>query len=140
MFRLHSSIPQWQQMFRFIHISELDLNPQDFVAWLPAGIKSKKQLLQELSEKLKFPTYFGFNWDALSDCLRDFHWLNEKQIILVHSDLPVLTDSDTKLYLELLLYAIQDWNQDPTTEHKLEIVFPKDAEEMVRRYLSQITL
>ncbi len=26
---------------------------------------------------------FGFNWGALSDCLRDFDWIEKKEIVLV---------------------------------------------------------
>ncbi|MFR9164902.1 MAG: barstar family protein [Dysgonomonas sp.] len=33
---------------------------------------------------MRFPNYFGFNWNALLDCLRDFDWIEEKYIILIH--------------------------------------------------------
>lgn len=35
-----------------------------------AALKDKKSLLSELSSGLRFPAYFGGNWDALLDCLR----------------------------------------------------------------------
>jgi hypothetical protein len=35
-----------------------------------AKIKTKRDLLTALAAGLKFPAYFGYNWDALLDCLR----------------------------------------------------------------------
>jgi len=35
-----------------------------------ASIKDKKALLSALASGLRFPAYFGGNWDALLDCLR----------------------------------------------------------------------
>ena len=37
------------------------------------GIKitSKESFLKEIAEALEFPDYFGHNWDALEDCLKD---------------------------------------------------------------------
>lgn len=32
---------------------------------------NKKELLATVAGQLKFPSYFGNNWDALYDCLRD---------------------------------------------------------------------
>lgn len=34
-------------------------------------ITSKESFLKEIAEVLEFPSYFGHNWDALEDCLRD---------------------------------------------------------------------
>lgn len=30
---------------------------------------------KKVSKKLEFPDYFGYNWNALNDCLQDFSWL-----------------------------------------------------------------
>ena len=40
------------------------------------------------SLEFNFPSYFGKNWDALYDCLTDLRWLKEKNILIVHDDLP----------------------------------------------------
>lgn len=35
-----------------------------------AEVKNKAALLSALAAGLRFPSYFGYNWDALLDCLR----------------------------------------------------------------------
>jgi len=35
-----------------------------------ASVADKRELLAALAEGLRFPGYFGHNWDALLDCLR----------------------------------------------------------------------
>lgn len=39
-------------------------------------IEDKATFLNEFAIKLKFPDYFGFNWDAFADCMTDLAWLN----------------------------------------------------------------
>ena len=62
---------------------------QDFVLRIPAGIRSKVELLQSLANAGRFPEYFGRNWDDLLDCLRDLSWISNKSVVIVHSDLPL---------------------------------------------------
>jgi RNAse (barnase) inhibitor barstar len=40
-----------------------------------AGCRDKHDLLQRVATTLAFPETFGFNWDALADCLGDLAWL-----------------------------------------------------------------
>jgi RNAse (barnase) inhibitor barstar len=40
-----------------------------------AGCTDKDELLQRLARALQLPSSFGYNWDALADCLRDLSWL-----------------------------------------------------------------
>ena len=35
-----------------------------------AAVNGKRELLAALAAGFKFPAYFGYNWDALLDCLR----------------------------------------------------------------------
>lgn len=37
----------------------------------------------ELSAALQFPPYFGWNWDAVNDCMRDLEWLENASGYLV---------------------------------------------------------
>ena len=100
---------------------------------MPAGIVSKQQLLEVLARGLRFPDYFGYNWDALWDCLRDFHWMTERRVVIVHEELPTLLEHDLVIYLELLNDAVADWQ--PDEDHELVVVFP----ESVRAVIESLT-
>ena len=39
-----------------------------------AGCSDKDEALERLRVALKFPDWFGGNWDALADCLSDMSW------------------------------------------------------------------
>ena len=64
-----------------------------------ANIKNKRELLAALAAGLRFPEYFGYNWDALLDCLRslpDFISARGYAVIIERSDL-LLKDSPADL-------------------------------------------
>lgn len=95
------------------------------VAVRAAG-SEKAALLEELRTGLRFPPYFGFNWDALDDCLRDFHWLSCAGVTLLHTELPRLSPKGTtREYLATLADAVRAWNarQD---DFALRAVFPSN--------------
>jgi hypothetical protein len=128
-----------------------EVNIEDsFVIRISKGIVSKNELLGILAEKGKFPNYFGSNWDALLDFLRDFSWINEKNIVVFHEDLPLGDDYDQcRTYLEVLQQAIIDWREGsasfenadlkrhghPYIEHVLWIVFPEAFGETIARIM-----
>jgi len=43
---------------------------------------NEKQMHHELKNKLKFPDYYGCNFDALYDCLTD---ISNNEIIIIHN-------------------------------------------------------
>jgi RNAse (barnase) inhibitor barstar len=43
---------------------------------------NKTQLLERFAGTLKFPDYFGYNWDALYDVLCDRKWFGNSGIVL----------------------------------------------------------
>jgi hypothetical protein len=100
-----------------------------FVALLPKGISNLTSLFDELFNIFSFPGYFGFNWDALSDFLRDFHWLNEKTIVLVHEELPQLLNDDLWEYLDVLYCCVTDWSDDHDRE--LIVMFPDHCKDQI---------
>jgi hypothetical protein len=87
-------------------------------------VSSKADLLRLFSQQLSFPKYFGNNWDALYDCLRDLSWLREKRVVIAHEEIPtVLSADDLRAYLGLLGDAVISWQNNPG-EHELIVVFP----------------
>jgi RNAse (barnase) inhibitor barstar len=65
---------------------------------------TKAGLLRLLSEELRFPAYFGHNWDALADCLGDLH-VGERGLCLVWDGADVLggRDPDAALMLSRIV-------------------------------------
>ena len=58
----------------------------------------KSELMQNIAEVLRFPDWFGHNWDALEDCLTDLSWNEAMGYVLLFEhakrgdDLGVLID------------------------------------------------
>jgi len=102
-----------------------------FDCYLSSEVASKKDLLIDLAFNLKFPNYFGFNWDALWDCIRDLSWIKEKEITIIYDDIPKLEKEVFEIYLKLLIEATFDWESSP--EHNLTIVFPEKCKEEIYR-------
>ncbi len=52
------------------------------------GCGDKAALLQRIAAAMRFPDWFGHNWDALSDCLTDLSWEPARGyvVILEHAD------------------------------------------------------
>lgn len=92
------------------------------------------ELLRSLYYILWFPGYFGFNWDALYDCLRDLSWIPCKKVVLVHESLPKLNDEDLRVYLEVLRDSVLDWH--PGEDHVLEVNFRSRDECVIRSILN----
>ncbi len=96
------------------------------VATLPYGISGELQLHKALSEALNFPEYYGFNWNAMSDCLRDLSWIKERTVVIVHQEIPGLTSFELSTYIDVILECTADWKS--YEEHQLEVYFPKGTE------------
>ncbi len=96
-------------------------------------INTKEELFRKLFKNLKLPDYFGFNWDALSDCLRDLHWIKEQGVVLVHDEVPLLNEEDFNKYIKTLIYSAEDWKEGE--KHYLEVVFPISDEKLIKKHL-----
>lgn len=47
------------------------------------AIESKEELLDTIAEGFGFPDWFGRNWDALEECLRDLDAVNDGYALVV---------------------------------------------------------
>src|SRR5260221_8444864 len=90
---------------------------------LPSNIKSKEALLAMLATQFNFPDYFGENWDAFDECIRDLSWLPIGEVKVKHADVPLANDvRNAKIYLEILRGAVRDMSKSDV--HPLSVVFP----------------
>lgn len=101
---------------------------------IPSGIRTRDELFDVLSEKLKFPEYFGRNWDALDDLLRDFSWIPEHTVILAHADMPMDNPELQRTYLEILRDSASDWKSGEA--HKFIVTFPSSLHEKIGEILN----
>ncbi len=53
-------------------------------------IATKAALLHACATAFHFPNYFGHNWDALEDSLRDLAWLPAKGYLLLYDNVSTL--------------------------------------------------
>ncbi|NNJ16154.1 hypothetical protein CSV86_013395 [Pseudomonas putida CSV86] len=104
-----------------------------FYVRIDPKISLSEELLRSLYYVLWFPGFFGFNWDALYDCLRDLAWVPCRKVALVHEALPNLPEEDLKIYLEVLRDSVLDWEEDQA--HELEVFFRSADRYMVERIL-----
>ncbi|MGW0395101.1 barstar family protein [Streptomyces sp. NPDC003042] len=80
------------------------------------GVRSKAALMRRCGDALRVPRWFGGNWDALADALRDLSWLPGApgRLVAVTSwsgyaeDRPVEWDTLT----EILEEAVDFWRRD----------------------------
>ncbi|MFJ3584594.1 barstar family protein [Streptomyces sp. NPDC090127] len=84
---------------------------------------------QHFWEVLKFPDYFGWNWDAFYDCLRDLRWLSsDHHILIIESADRALAEDDSARteFFESLWRAGQSWSYtkrpEGATLSKLSVV------------------
>lgn len=87
------------------------------LAWMEldsAGVRDKESLLEACAFSFDFPDSFGSNWDALSDCLRDFSWRPARgYVILWHGGaaLAEAAPDDFATALEIFRDAATYWKE-----------------------------
>jgi RNAse (barnase) inhibitor barstar len=91
--------------------------------------------MSALSSTLKLPDYFGGNWDALEECIRDLTWLPEGPVVLVHEDLPLRHDMPS-LYLYLSILQDAAAKRNASGGRVLVVVFPANVEPEVKTVLA----
>ncbi|MGW6542369.1 barstar family protein [Streptomyces massasporeus] len=93
-------------------------------------------------EALRLPDYFGWNWNALRDCLTDLHWINAKHFLLTIDDAnAVLSESaeEREILFRALNDAVKFWAGKPELPGQEKVTFqavllcsPDIQEEMLR--------
>ncbi|MFD7080632.1 barstar family protein [Streptomyces sp. NPDC059918] len=84
---------------------------------------------QQFYESLKFPEYFGWNWNAFYDCMRDLQWLSsDYHVLIIDSAESILSEDGVaqEEFFRTLLRAGQRWSYtkrpEGVTLSKLSVV------------------
>jgi RNAse (barnase) inhibitor barstar len=64
------------------------------------AITNVSTLFEEMARAFRFPDYFGHNWAALMDCLRDLRDRENTRIALLWLDADASLDADLQTFLE----------------------------------------
>lgn len=97
----------------------------DFYVFVNPSISNPQDFLVFFYHSLWLPGYFGFNWDALYDCLCDLSWIKSRKVVFFHERLPNLGDDDLKIYLKLLIDVSARWVAGNGDSRELVLLFNK---------------
>lgn len=67
----------------------------------------KGELLSQIARALRFPGWFGGNWDALEDCLCDLSWREARGWVLIFQN--VAPGDDYGVLADILATAAEYW-------------------------------
>lgn len=79
-----------------------------------------EELFTAVAQALQFPTYFGQNWDAFDECIRDLEWLPGTGYALVIQHSSALWQEAPRTAGELVnswLAAAELWAKDSVPFH-----------------------
>src|SRR5512146_2694235 len=78
------------------------------------GVHDKQALLDAVAGALKFPDWFGDNWDALEDCLTDLSWNKARGyvVLLEHcAELVKRAPHDLATAIEIFESVSEYWDE-----------------------------
>ena len=78
--------------------------PMQATVVVDESVRTVDALFDVFWRGLAFPDYFGWNWDAFSECILDLSWLEGDQargdvVTIYHSGVPCLAPPDLQIYL-----------------------------------------
>jgi hypothetical protein len=80
-------------------------------------IRDKQSFLRKIAEVMRFPDYFGYNWDALDECITDLDWCPAARYILIY-DYPEafskVEPEEWKTANDILRSAVEYWQGTDT--------------------------
>lgn len=81
-----------------------------------------KNTFGEFAKKMKFPTYFSYNWDSFDECINDLEWLDRDEYIIIikNSERLLMNDNENFKYMfEILKCTAYDWNNGNNSDNIL---------------------
>ncbi|MEU4653778.1 barstar family protein [Streptomyces sp. NPDC023723] len=73
-------------------------------------------VFSQFYETFKLPDYFGWNWNALYDCLSDLNWISATRYLLIIEDSEKILSGypeERSEFFRTLLRSAEDWARRP---------------------------
>ncbi|MFH1197588.1 MAG: barstar family protein [bacterium] len=96
------------------------------------NVTSTRELFSVFIEKMKFPNYFGFNWDAFDECIRDLSWLEFKckYLVIQNSMNYFINDKlEMEIFIQILLFRIYISIEQ---KKKIRVIFVDKKENLLK--------
>ncbi|GAA2715073.1 MULTISPECIES: barstar family protein [Streptomyces] len=77
-----------------------------------ANMADADGVFEQFWRELRFPDYFGWNWPALLDCLRDLQWLPaDRYLVVIRNPGRLLSSApeEREVFLQTLMWASDAW-------------------------------
>ena len=128
--RLQSTGAPWvallsPKQWRHIHDLLADRPDLRIIEVNGASCQTKSSLFDEFSNRLDFPAYFGRNWDAFEECIRDLEWLPAQGYLVVVMNADKLLGQDRQdrdTFIEIMRAAGADW-ANPRDQNRSGVPF-----------------
>lgn len=103
------------------------------VFWLDVhGVRDKREFFARCADEFVLPSYFGHNWDALQDSLRDLSWAPANcGYLVLYDHWRELADADPEAHrtlLDVFAAAVEHWRDTTTPLSVLILVTEEDRE------------
>ncbi len=88
-------------------------------------MSTKSALFEEVAAALQFPWYFGNNWDAFEECIRELEFVPSAHVVLGISDAQLLLceepEAEAGVFSQILSNAVQEFATEG--QRSLHVVF-----------------
>ena len=119
---------QWDCIHFVSNISEVSTEKisHKLIFLVASSLSSEEGLFKALSESFNFPGYFGNNWDALDECLRDLEWLpSEDGWVLIMKGSKQLWENHTVMagkFISSWLLSAEEWSKEQKPFHLVFVI------------------
>ena len=83
----------------------------------------KHSFLRKIATAMKFPDYFGQNWDALDECITDLDWCSAERYLLIYDQPNIFANAaptEWQIAYDILRSAVAYWQ---ATDTPMDILF-----------------
>ena len=95
-------------------VAGLEATEQRLFEVAAGEIQTESEFFRSIASAMQFPDYFGANWDALDECLRDLDWLPATGYVLFVDNAEQFWHQATHVagrVVESWLFSAEEWGR-----------------------------